>query len=117
MNIEEYRDYCLSLTGVSEEFPFDINTLVFKVMGKMFALTNVDSFVSMNLKADPEYSIELREMYSGVNPGFHMNKRHWNTVILNGTIPEKIIKGMIDDSYDLVLSKLSKKNKEMIIKE
>ena len=70
MNIEEYRDFCLLLPGVTEEFPFDINTLVFKVMGKMFSLTDVDSFASMNLKADPEYSIELREMYSGINPGY-----------------------------------------------
>lgn len=112
MNIEEYRDYCLTLPGVSEEFPFDINTLVFKVMGKMFALTDVDSFVSMNLKADPEYSIELREMYSGVNPGFHMNKKHWNTIHTDGSVDDDLMYRLIKDSYDLVVSGLTKKLKE-----
>ena len=79
MNIEEYREYCIGKPGVTEGFPFDLNTLVFKVMGKMFALTNVDLFVSINLKCDPDYAIELREQYEGIKPGYHMSKKHWNT--------------------------------------
>ena len=102
MDIVFFRDYCLSKKGVTEEFPFDEQTLVFKVMGKMFALTNVDSFVSINLKCEPEKAIELREQYDFVKPGYHMNKKHWNTIILDGTIPSSLILELIDHSYDLV---------------
>lgn len=114
MNIEEYRDYCLSLPGVTEEFPFDSKTLVFKVMGKMFALTDVETFNSVNLKADPEYSIELRELYSGIKPGFHMNKKHWNTVETDGSVDDELIYKLIDDSYTLVEKGLSKKLKDQL---
>jgi predicted DNA-binding protein (MmcQ/YjbR family) len=120
MNIEEYRDYCLSLPGVTEEFPFDANTLVFKVMGKMFALTDVDEFKSINLKADPLYSIDLRERYSGINPGYHMNKMHWNTVDTDASVEDELMYRLIKDSYDLVAAGLSKKLKadlEAISKE
>jgi predicted DNA-binding protein (MmcQ/YjbR family) len=108
MNIESFRTYCLEKNGVTEEFPFDANTLVFKVMGKMFALADVDLFESINLKCDPERSMELRERFSGIEPGFHMNKRHWNTVSMDGSISDKLLTELIDHSYDLVVSKLSR---------
>ncbi len=112
MNIESYRNYCLSKKGVTEEFPFDSNTLVYKVMGKMFALTDVDGFVSFNVKCDPELAIELREEYSGVLPGYHMSKKHWNTIVMDGSIPDDKALEWIDDSYQLVIQKLSKTLKE-----
>ncbi|MFY0600533.1 MAG: MmcQ/YjbR family DNA-binding protein [Cyclobacteriaceae bacterium] len=112
MNIEEYRDYCIRKAGVSEEFPFDANTLVFKVMGKMFALTDVENFTSVNLKCDPELAIKLREEYEAVIAGYHMNKKHWNTVAMDGTVSDLLIKEWIDHSYDLVVSGLPKKLKE-----
>lgn len=112
MNIEEYRDYCLNKPGVTEGFPFDESTLVFKVMGKMFALTNIDVFASINLKCDPDYAIELREEYDGIKPGFHMSKKHWNTCDLNSDISDEFFKKLIDDSYYLVSKKLTKKQKE-----
>jgi predicted DNA-binding protein (MmcQ/YjbR family) len=91
---------------VTEEFPFDANTLVFKVMGKMFALADVDLFESVNLKCDPERSAELREQFPGIVPGFHMNKNHWNTVSMDGSVPDKLVLELIDHSYELVVSKL-----------
>ncbi len=112
MNFEDYREYCLGKPFVSEGFPFDKSTLVFKVDGKMFALADVDAFNSVNLKADPEISIELRERYSAVQPGYHMNKKHWNTVIVNDDLPQDIFFKMIDDSYDLVFLSLSKKRRD-----
>lgn len=114
MNFENFREYCLGKPFVSEGFPFDMSTLVFKVGGKMFALADVDNFESVNLKADPEYSVELRERYSGIQPGFHMNKKHWNTVQINNDVPEELILKLIDDSYSLVLNSLTKKQKETL---
>jgi predicted DNA-binding protein (MmcQ/YjbR family) len=111
MNIEEFRDYCLSFPGVSEEFPFDSSTLVYKVMGKMFVLTGVDSFASFNIKADPEYNIELRELYSGIKPGYHMNKKHWSTVDTDGSVENELMYKLLKDSYDLVVSGLTRKLK------
>lgn len=107
MNIEAYRSYCLTKKGVTEEFPFDKSTLVYKVRGKMFALADVDSFQNINLKCDPAKAIQLREAYEGVNPGYHMNKRHWNTVQTDGSVPDTLICQWIDDSYKLVVGKLS----------
>ena len=112
MNIENYRDYCLSKAGVTEAFPFDENTLVFKVMGKMFALADVDEFESVNLKCDPELALKLRETYVGVRPGYHMNKKHWNTVSMDGSLPDEKIKEWIDHSYALVVAGLPKKVRE-----
>lgn len=112
MNIEEYREYCIGKPGVTEGFPFDLNTLVFKVMGKMFALTNVELFKSINLKCDPDYAIELREQYEGISAGYHMSKKHWNTCDTSNDIPDEILKKLIDDSYNLVASKLTKSLKE-----
>lgn len=114
MNFENFREYCLEKPFVSEGFPFDKSTLVFKVGGKMFALADVDDFDSINLKGDPEWSIELRERYSGIRPGFHMNKTHWNTVEINSDVPEDLILQLIDDSYTLVLNSLTKKQKEAL---
>ena len=112
MNIEDYRDYCLSKPGTSEETPFGPETLVFKVMGKMFALTGMDSFTYINLKCDPEYAIELREQYDGsIRPGYHMNKKHWNTVSVNQDISDKMVYQLIDDSYNLIVNSLPKKDK------
>ena len=112
MNIESYRSYCISKPGVTEEFPFGEHTLVFKVMGKMFALTDVDEFVSVNLKCDPEEAERLRAAYPGVIPGYHMNKKHWNMILMDGSVGEVLIKEWIDQSYDLVVSGLPKKLKE-----
>jgi predicted DNA-binding protein (MmcQ/YjbR family) len=114
VNIEVYRKYCLSKSGVTEEFPFDNNTLVFKVMGKMFALTDLESFKSVNLKVAPEEGAELREKYSSVLPGYHMNKKHWITVLMDGSIADKLICQWIDTSYNLVAAALPKKDKEML---
>jgi len=112
MNIEFFRDYCLAKPGVTEEFPFDADTLVFKVMKKMFALTDVDLFESVNLKCDPEKAMELREANAGIKPGFHMNKKHWNTVETNGMVNDNQIKELIDHSYSLVAHGLTKAAKE-----
>ena len=108
MNIEAFRSYCLSKRGVTEEFPFGENTLVFKVMGKMFALTDVELFESINLKCDPEKAAQLREEYPAVLPGYHMNKKHWNTVLMHEGIADKAIREWIDDSYGLVVASLNK---------
>ena len=97
--------------GATEGFPFDHNTLVFKVRGKMFALTDVEAFEGVNLKVDPEHGAELRDRYAFVQPAYHMNKRHWITVVMDGTVPDKLIKGLIDDSYKLVVSGFTKSHK------
>ncbi|MTI41242.1 MmcQ/YjbR family DNA-binding protein [Fulvivirga lutimaris] len=112
MDIEFYREYCLKKPGVTESFPFDNNILVFKVMNKMFALCDVDLFTSVNLKCDPEWSVQLREQYDGINPGYHMNKTHWNTIEMDGTIPDKLFLELIDHSYELIVNSLPKKVKE-----
>lgn len=106
MNIESFREYCVNKTGVTEEFPFGENTLVFKVGGKMFALADVDLFESINLKCDPERSLELRERHEAITPGYHMNKKHWNTILMNGQLPYSLITELIDHSYDLVFARL-----------
>jgi predicted DNA-binding protein (MmcQ/YjbR family) len=113
MNIEELRDHCIAKPGVEECFPFDEETLAFKVMGKIFLLTNIHEHpLSFNAKCDPEKAVELRENYSCVQPGYHMNKKHWNTITCQPNISAKLIKGWIDHSYDLVASALPKKLKE-----
>ena len=110
MTLDSLRDYCLSRTGATEELPFGPDALVFKVAGKMFALTGLDSEeVSVNLKCDPETAQELRAAYDCVRPGYHMNKVHWNTVLLDGSVPDSQVRGWIDDSYALVVKSLSKK--------
>lgn len=112
MNIEDLRNYCISKKGVTESFPFDEVTLVFKVMNKMYALTNLDGDLTINLKCDPERAILLREQYSVVIPGYHMNKKHWNTVVIDGTINNNLLREWIDHSYNLVVDSLTRKQKE-----
>ena len=108
MNIETIREYCLSKKGVTESFPFDEITLVFKVSEKIFLLTNLDGEFSINVKCDPEKAVELRELYPSVVPGYHMNKKHWNTVFIDGTLSDAIIFSFIDQSYDLIRLSLTK---------
>jgi predicted DNA-binding protein (MmcQ/YjbR family) len=116
VNLEVFRKHCLAKKGVTEETPFGADTLVYKVMGKMFALTGVPDFDSINLKADPERAIELRERYESVLPGYHMNKKHWNTVLMDGSIPDKLILEWLEDSYQLVVARLTKKEKAALNK-
>lgn len=112
MDIELLREYCLSKKGVEEGFPFDNETLVFKVMGKIFLLTGITSQpLRFNVKCDPEKAIELREKYSCVLPGYHMNKQHWNTIICDGTANQRLLKQWIDHSYELIAASLPKKTK------
>ena len=112
MNIEELRDHCLQLPGVTEDFPFGEDTLVFRVSGKIFLLTGLKEANRFNVKCDPELAIELRERHSEVQPGYHMNKKHWNTIIVDGSVSAKLIKEMIDDSYNLIVQSLPKKSKK-----
>lgn len=113
MNIQQYFDYCLSKKGVTEHFPFDEDTLVFKVGGKMFALASLQEWEkgnpSVNLKCDPERAEELRAEYDDIQPGYHMSKVHWNTVKVNRDLSDKFLKELIDHSYDLVFNSLTKK--------
>lgn len=116
MNIEELRSYCLSKRGATESFPFGSDTLVFKVGGKIFLLTGLDSHpLSFNAKCDPEQAVTLREQYpNSIFPGYHMNKKHWNTVQVDTELPESQLQRLIDHSYDLVIGSLSKKTRESI---
>jgi len=105
MDIVALRDYCISKKGADESFPFGEDTLVFKVKGKIFALVNLDGELSINLKCDPALAIELRERFHAVTPGYHMNKKHWNTILLDGSVPDKEVFSWIDHSYDLIIGK------------
>jgi predicted DNA-binding protein (MmcQ/YjbR family) len=113
MNLETYYEYCLTKKGVTEHFPFDEETLVFKVGGKMFALSSLNEWEkgnpSVNLKCNPEYAEELRAEYDDIKPGWHMSKIHWNTIEINREVPDSLIKELIDHSYDLVFKGLTKK--------
>ena len=108
MNIEDFRDYCLLKPGATEETPFGPETLVFKVAGKVFALTDIDTFSSINLKCDPERAVVLREAHDYIRPGYHMNKRHWNTVLIGAGAPVGQLRELIDHSYNLVRATLPK---------
>ncbi len=113
MNVEAFRDYCLAKKGVTEEFPFNETTLVFKVMGKMFALTGLDRIpISVNLKCDPDRAIELLEYHPEITPGYHMSKKHWNTVNFSGSLSTNTLCELIDHSYSLVVNSLTKKLKQ-----
>jgi|TARA_B110000467_G_C18061341_1_gene336409 predicted DNA-binding protein (MmcQ/YjbR family) len=113
MDIESIRDYCLEKNAVTEGLPFGNDVLVFKVAGKMFLLASLDEQpLWMNLKCDPEKAIDLRERYDSIRPGYHMSKIHWNTVEVNGELQPELIQELIDNSYDLVVAKLTKKTKE-----
>jgi predicted DNA-binding protein (MmcQ/YjbR family) len=112
MNVEELRDHCLHKPGVEESFPFDNETLVFKVMGKIFLLIGLSTGNRFNVKCDPELAVQLREQYSEVEPGYHMNKTHWNTVYMDGSLTRKQLCEMIDHSYELIVKSLPKKVRE-----
>ena len=115
MDLESFREYCLSKPRVTEGTPFGEDTLVFKVGGKMFALTSLDEVPARaNLKCDPDRALELRDRYEEVQPGYHMSKKHWNTVQLEGAIPTAEIRQMIDHSYDLVVAGLPKAKRERL---
>ena len=115
MDIELLREECLSLPYVEEKFPFDEYTLVFYVGSKLFALTDLQTPNSVNLKCDPEQAIELRERYMGIVPGYHMNKKHWNTVVFNADVSDKLILELLHNSYQLVWNKLPRKEREALI--
>mgnify|MGYP000915376432 FL=1 len=115
MDIELLREKCLSLPYVEEKFPFDEYTLVFYVGSKLFALTDLQTPNSVNLKCDPEQAIELRERYMGIVPGYHMNKKHWNTVAFNADVSDKLILELLHNSYQLVWNKLPRKEREALI--
>ena len=115
MNIEELRTFCLSLPEVEEKFPFDEETLVFYIAGKMFCLAKVTLFKTLNVKCDPDYAIELRERYQAVTSGYHMNKKHWNTITVNEDVKDELIKQWIKDSYKLVILTLPKSKRPNLI--
>ncbi len=109
MNIESLREYCLSKPGAEETLPFGPDTLVYKVNAKVFLLTGLDEEqLSFNVKCDPDKVIELREEFSCVQPGYHMNKKHWNTIVVDGSVADKQLKEWIDHSYELVTAKKKK---------
>ncbi len=114
MDIEILRDYCLAKPCVTESTPFGPDPLVMKVCNKMFCLFSISNFVSANLKCDPAEAIELRDSYTAVKPGFHMNKKHWNTVDFNKDVPDDMVLQMVDSSYDLIVKSLPKKVRDAI---
>lgn len=111
MNIESFREYCMAKKGTSESFPFDETTLVFKLMGKIYALTDTENEFKISLKCDPDRAVELREEYPNIKPGWHLNKKHWNTIEMDENMSDDFLNELIDHSYDLILSKLPKKDK------
>ncbi len=115
MNTEEIRNYCLNKREVTESLPFNDTALVFKVNGKMFALLDLESELRISLKCDPDLAIDLRERYASVIPGYHFNKRLWNTINIDGSIDEKLIYQWIDDSYFLVVEKMPKRDKQRLL--
>ena len=116
MNIDTYRNYCLAKKGVTEDLPFGPDNLVFRVMGKMFSIASLDEIpLRANLKCDPERALKLREHYEeNILPGYHMNKQHWNTLVMDARLDPKLIFDLIDHSYDLIVGALTKKNKEQL---
>ncbi|NND34759.1 MAG: MmcQ/YjbR family DNA-binding protein [Saprospiraceae bacterium] len=115
MNVEQIREYCLNKNHVTEDMPFDGNTLAFRVAGKMFLLTSLDAeYSSINLKCDPQRAVELREVYEEITAGYHMNKKHWNTVDCEGSLPASLITELIDHSYVLVVQGLPRKVRDSL---
>lgn len=114
MDIEELRLYCLSKPGGNESFPFDEETLVFKVITKMFAIIPLENGDRISLKCDPEKAIELREEWEEIIPAWHMNKKHWNAVIVNGRLSRELVKELVDHSYELVKKGLKKADREVL---
>ena len=118
MDMESFHQYCLLKAGTEESFPFDENVLVYKVGGKMFAATNINSegFI-INLKCNPERALQLREAYPEIEPGYHMNKKHWNSVDCEGSLPNRLLKDLIDHSYDLVFKSLKKIDRNTLLSQ
>jgi predicted DNA-binding protein (MmcQ/YjbR family) len=114
MTLSDLQAYCANRSGVSWDTPFGPDVLVFRVAGKIFALAPIDAFVTVNLKCDPERAIELRERYEGIIPGYHMNKQHWNTVDVTGSVPHKLLLELVDHSYDLIRASLPKKLRDTL---
>lgn len=115
MDIEQFREYCLAKKGVTEDFPFDQVTLCIRVMGKIFAITGLDAAAfTVNLKCDPDYAVELREQYAEVQPGWHMSKKHWNTVDFEGSLDQSVLRNLIDHSYQQVVKSLKKSEREAL---
>lgn len=114
MTLDQLQAYCAKKAGVSWDAPFGPDVLVFRVAGKIFALAPMDVFATVNLKCDPERAVELRAQYDGIIPGYHMNKQHWNTVDVNGDVPQKLILQLVDHSYELVRASLPKKLRETL---
>ncbi|BDC98431.1 MmcQ/YjbR family DNA-binding protein [Persicobacter psychrovividus] len=115
MDLESFRTYCLSKKGVEETLPFDEQTLVFKVAGKMFALCNLEDFRGASLKCDPVRALELRADYEEIEGAYHMNKKHWNSVKAVGRVPDVLFMELIDHSYDLVVKGLTKKQRDLLL--
>ncbi|WP_296697689.1 MmcQ/YjbR family DNA-binding protein [Algoriphagus sp.] len=109
MDLVYFRDYCLAKPGVTEDTPFDEDTLCFRVGGKIFSITSINLFEYINLKCDPERAVELREKYDGITPGYHMNKKQWNSVSTTGNVPDSLILELADHSYELIFDRLPKK--------
>ena len=113
MNAAQLRRWCLAQPGAVEEFPFTPEHSVFKVAGKMFALSALDRTpLEVSVKCEPELALQLRETYAAIRPGYHLNKRHWNTVTLDGSLPDKLVRDLVEDSYDLVVSALPKRTRK-----
>ena len=118
MDLEQFREYCLSRVAATESMPFGEGVLVFKVAGKIFALAGLDEIpATVNLKCDPDLALELRDRYEQVRPGYHMNKKHWNTVEIDSGVPEAELRKMIEHSYDLVVRALSKAQRDQLTRQ
>jgi predicted DNA-binding protein (MmcQ/YjbR family) len=115
IDIEYFREYCLTKRGVEEGTPFGEDILVFKAGGKIFLLCSINEFNFVNMKCEPEYAIELRERYYGVTPGYHMSKKHWNSVSTDGSVPTELFYQLIDHSYEMILKSLPKKLREQFM--
>jgi predicted DNA-binding protein (MmcQ/YjbR family) len=109
MDLKEFKKYCKSFIGVTEEYPFDETTLVYKIKGKMFTLTDINTFHMISVKCDPDDAQIIRQMFESVIPGYHLNKEHWNSIKIDGRIPDTLLKEWIEDSYNLVVQSLPKK--------
>lgn len=115
MTPSELKSACLALAGAGEEFPFDEANSVFKVAGKIFAISRLDATpLRVSLKCDPDLAVQLRQTHAAITPGYHLNKRHWNTIVLDGSVPDKLVHDLIEDSYDLVVAGLPKRQQEKL---
>lgn len=115
MDAETLREYCLKKTGTTEDMPFGPDTLAFRVQDKIYALVSLETFPTrFNAKCDPERALKLREEHPAIVPGYHMNKTHWNTVVLDGSLPDRLVESIVDESYDLIVASLPRKQREAL---